>query len=366
MRSTFAIIHIKNLIFNFNQIRKKALKSKVLAVVKADAYGHGVSQVVSALDGLKNSPEYFGTALADEAIEVRRISQKPILVFEPLSFDNINDIFSYDLESTIFSDNHLKLISKTEFPNKLKVHIKIDTGMGRLGVDYKSAVDYIKRISKNSKIEIKGIYTHFASSDAKNKKFAKLQLERFNSIIASLKNEKIKVGLIHAANSGAIIDLPEAHFDMVRPGISLYGYYPSTETSESIKLKPVMSLISEVDSISQKEKGEAVSYNSLWRAKTKTNVATIPIGYADGFNRNLTNKSKVIIGGNVYNQVGRVTMDRICVNIENDDYKVGERVILLGNKGEIKIDAWDWSKILNTIPYEITCAISKRVPRVYK
>lgn len=367
MRSTFAIIHLRNLKFNFNQIRKKVKGSKVLAVVKADAYGHGVKQVVLALEDLKNSPEFYGIALTDEGIEVRSITpSKPILVFEPLSVDNINQSIINDLEVTIFSESHLKLIQNYLLPKKIKVHIKIDTGMGRLGVHYNNAVEFIRRVNGIENIEISGTYTHFASSDVKNKKFALIQLERFKSIISTLENEGIKTGLVHASNSGAILDLPEANFDMVRPGISLYGYYPSLETSESFALKPVMSLHSEIDSISLKRKGESVSYGQLWKAKEDSYIATIPVGYADGLNRNLTNSMDVIISGKYFNQVGRVTMDRFCVNLNKAKFKIGTKVVLLGNEKDAFIDAWTWSKKLKTIPYEITCSISKRVPRIYR
>jgi alanine racemase len=367
MRSTFAIIHLNKLKFNFNQIRKKVKGSKVLAVVKADAYGHGVNQVVLALDDLKNSPEYYGTALTDEGVELREVtSSKPILVFEPLSIDNINQSIIHNLDVTIFNESHLKLIKKTVMPKKINVHVKIDTGMGRLGINFNDAVEFMRKVNRIEDVEVKGVYTHFASSDEKNKKFAYLQLERFNKVISVLKNEGINRGLVHASNSGAILDLPEANFDMVRPGISLYGYYPSLETSESFPLKPVMSLYSEIDSISLKRKGESVSYGQLWKAKEDSYIATIPVGYADGFNRNLTNSVDVLIKGKYFKQVGRVTMDRICVDLKSMKLNIGEKVLLFGDENNSTIDAWTWGKILKTIPYEITCSITKRVPRVYR
>ena len=159
--------------------------------------------------------------------------------------------------------------------------------------------------------------------------------------------------------------MPESYFDMVRPGISLYGYYPSNETSESIPLKPVMSIITKVDSVNRIEIGETVSYGRKFRADEVSNIISVSMGYADGYRRNLTNKSKAIIDGKFYEQAGTVTMDRIMFDVKNDNIKTGDEVILLGEKGNIKFDAWDWAKILNTIPYEITCGISQRVPRLY-
>jgi alanine racemase len=171
--------------------------------------------------------------------------------------------------------------------------------------------------------------------------------------------------LVHAANSAAVIDLPETYFDMVRPGISLYGYYPSLETTESIPLKPVMSIISYVTSVKEIKPGETVSYGRRFKAHHKIKIASVPIGYADGFSRNLTNKSKAIIKRKFYQQVGTVTMDRIMFNVNNDNIKPGDKVILLGRNKNLNISAWDWAKVLNTIPYEVTCGITKRLPRTY-
>jgi alanine racemase len=245
------------------------------------------------------------------------------------------------------------------------VHVKVDTGMNRLGINSESALKFIEKLSHNKDFIIDGIYTHFATSDEKDKSFANLQLSRFKELLAELKKRKINYGLAHAANSGAILDMPESYFDMVRPGISLYGYYPSLETTESIKLEPVMSIISKVSSIKSINENDTVSYGRIFTASEKTKIISVPIGYADGFNRNLSNKTKAIIGGKYYNQVGRVTMDRIMFNVNFDKIKIGDKVILLGKSNGLAINAWDWGTILSTIPYEITCNISRRVPRIY-
>lgn len=366
MRPTVAIVNLSYLKQNYLNIRKQVKTAKVMAVVKADAYGHGVKPVVDALNSLSKSPEYYAVAIAEEGIELRKNKVKqPILVFEPVSEENIEEIIQYNLIPTIFNFNHIKILKKNSGSKKIKVHIKIDTGMGRLGVSSDEAFNFIFDVSKLNFISIDGIYTHFATSDEKDKSYAYLQLERFNKIIEKLKTEKIYYGLAHAANSGAIIDMPETYFDMVRPGISLYGYYPSMETSESIKLFPVMSLISAVSDIKKIKAGDSVSYGRKFIAKKNTRIASIPIGYADGFNRNLTNNACAIINGKIFKQVGQVTMDRIMFEIGNSKVNVGDLVILLGKEKDKKITAWDWSKVLNTIPYEITCSISKRVPRAY-
>ncbi len=375
MRPTFAEINLSNLMYNYLNIRKKVNNRKIMAVVKADAYGHGVNEIVNTLNLLKDKkPEYFAVAILDEAVELMKLRIKqPVLVFEPLIKDNVKPVFYNNIIPTVFRKQHLDILlkSRKELPNKknfdkIKVQVKVDTGMNRLGVNYNDAFDFIFKLSKNKNFIIDGIYTHFATADEKKKGFAYLQLERFNKVIEKLRANGVNTGIIHAANSGAILDMPEAYFDMVRPGISLYGYYPSLETSESVSLKPAMSIIAYVADVKELKAGESVSYGRLFTAKRNTKIITVPIGYADGYNRNLTNKAKAILNGKIYNQVGRVTMDRIIFDIGNDNVKVGQKVILLGKYKNLKIDAWDWSKILSTIPYEITCNISKRVPRVYK
>lgn len=370
MRPTYALINLSNLKSNYLNIRKKVQPAKVMAVVKADAYGHGVKETVLMLNSLKKEkPEYYAVAFLDEAIELRSFDTKtPVLIFEPVFDHEAESIFHFELIPTVFTNQHLKILLKNKPRNtnkKIKVHVKIDTGMNRLGVHYREAFNFIERLSKNKNFVIDGIYTHFATSDERNKAFAKLQLKRFKLLIKMLEENEIKFGLAHSANSGAILDMPEAYLNIVRPGVSLYGNYPSMETSESIKLKPVMSLISHVASVKPIEIGESVSYGRKFYAKRKTNIVSVPIGYADGFNRSLTNNSKAIIRGKYYSQVGTVTMDRIMFDVKNDKINIGDEVILLGKKNKLKITAWDWSKKLNTIPYEITCGINKRVRRIY-
>ena len=372
MRLTKAIISTSNLKKNFLNIRKKVGVAKIMAVVKADAYGHSVKTVVDNLNSLvKEKPEYYAVATPDEGVELRQLGVKqPNLIFDPIDKYQVNKFFKFNLIPSVFTQEHLNILLKEKkrlkSNKRILVHVKIDTGMNRLEVDFADAVTFIKRLSLNNNFSIDGIYTHFATSDEKGSAYAKLQIKRFDDVIKSLKQEKINYGLAHAANSGAIIDFPEAYYDMVRPGIALYGYYPSLNTSESIKLYPVMSLVSKVSTIKKIKKGESVSYSRKYYTKKETKIISIPIGYADGFTRGLTNKAEAIIKGRIYRQVGTVTMDRIMFDVGNDNINVDDDVILIGQKGKIRIDAWDWSKKINTIPYEVTCGISKRVPRVKK
>lgn len=370
MRPTYALINLTNLKKNYLNIRKKVKPAKIMAVVKADAYGHGVKEVCFALNALDDKkPEYYAVAFIDEAIELRSLGiNEPILIFEPVFDQDVESVYRFDLIPTVFTNQHiadLKNGKPSYYNRKLKVHVKVDTGMNRLGIDSNESVRYIQQLFNDENFLIDGIYTHFATSDEKNKSFANLQLRRFKQILDQLKSMNVNYGLAHAANSGAILDMPESYLDIVRVGVSLYGNYPSLETSESVKIYPVMSLISHVSSIKTIEKGESVSYGRKFIAKKRTRIISVPIGYADGFSRSFTNDFKAIIRGKYYKQVGTVTMDRIMFDAGNDNLKVGDEVILLGSKNKKEITAWDWSNKLSTIPYEITCSISKRVRRVY-
>lgn len=371
MRNSFAQINLKNLKFNYINLRKKVNPAKFLAVVKADAYGHGAVEIAKYLSSLKPKPEYFGVALIEEAIELREAGiNEPILVFDVIDNQSLQLAKEFDLTVTLSRDNDYEIIKKFFNKNKsnktIKAHIKINTGMNRLGIRWDVQISEIIKFYSFDKLDINGIYTHFATSDIPKNSFAQLQLKRFNDIISKLYSSKIELGIIHSANSGAILNMPNSYFDMVRAGISLYGYKPDLSSLDSVKLKPVMSIISEVASVNRIIKGESVSYGQKYFAKGNTNIVSVSFGYADGYSRGLTNKIKAIIKNKSYNQVGIVTMDRIMFDVGKDKISVGDVVILLGEKNNIKIDAWDWSKTLNTIPYEITCNISKRVPRVYK
>jgi len=368
MRLTRVEISLSNLKYNYINIKKKVANKSILAVVKADAYGHGMISVVSELEKLEDKkPSYYGVALLEEALELRKskVTKSEILVFAPLKFDEIEEFIKYKIIPTVTSQYEIEKLNKYKFKKKFKIHINVDTGMGRVGLPFNNAVNLICQLNKNEMIKIGGIYTHFATSDEKNKKFANIQLARFSNVINALIQKNIEIGIIHSANSGAIIDMPESYFDMVRTGIALYGYYPSNETNESVKLKPVMSLISEVATVNSFPKGTSISYGQRYKTKFNTKIISVPIGYADGIRRGLTNKMFCIIGNKRYPQVGTVTMDRIMFDVGENKIEVGDKVIIIGNSKNEIITAIDWCNILKTIPYEITCGISKRVPRKY-
>lgn len=373
MHPSYAVINLSTLKSNFFNIRKRTKSVKIMAVVKADAYGHGMTETARFLNSLgKKAPEYFAVAFPDEGVILRNASiRKPILVFEPFVKDQVKDLFRHNLIATVFSEEHLKILKDgyKKYSNgnkkKIRVHIKIDTGMNRLGIYYTSAREFIKRVHDDKDFKIDGIYTHFANSEEKDKSFPRLQTARLKEVIETLKKSNIKYGLVHAANSGAVLDLPEAYFDMVRPGILMYGYYPSLTTTESIKLNPVMSIISHVSSRKVLRKGDTVGYGRNFKAAKRTNIISVPLGYADGFSRALSGKVNAIINGKFYPQIGNVSMDRITFDIGEDKIKFGDRVTILGSDSKLEITAWDWCRILKTIPYEVICGFKKRIERVY-
>ncbi len=366
MRPTRAEINLSAFEFNFNQVRKLVGgKTKIMAVVKANAYGHGaveISKVAVSLDA-----DYLAVAIPEEGIKLRENGiDLPILVFGPPFESQIELFFKYDLIPTIATFECAEKFDSFagKFGRKIKCHVKVDTGMGRVGVSYKNAVEFVKKIFHDFKnLHIEGIYTHFATSDEKDKSFAYLQFERFLEVVREIESSGIKIPLKHCANSGAILDLPETYLDMVRPGVMLYGYYPSLDVLNKVELKPVMILKSKVSFLKEIELGTSISYGRKFIAKEKTKIATIPIGYADGYSRLLTNLGKVEINGKIFPVVGTVTMDQIMVDVGlNTEIKVGDDVILFGSKN---LTAWDVARWLGTIPYEICCKISLRVPRVY-
>jgi alanine racemase len=369
MRPTFAEINLSNLIYNYLSIVKKVgQKVLVMPVVKADAYGHGMIECVKALLSVKPKPKYFAVALIEEAIEFKRkFPNENILVFGKIYPEDFNLISKYKITPTIFDWETLNRLADFAKKRKMKVkfHLKVDTGMGRLGVQLSEVDLILDFLSKNKNLQMEGVYTHFATSDSKDKTFAKVQLERFNEVIEKVKSKMKNVKYFHSANSGAILDLPESYFDMVRPGISLYGYYPSKETSESIPLKPVMSIMTKISHLKWVEPNTSISYGRIYFTKEKTLIGTLPIGYADGYNRLLSNKGKIIYRNKLYDVVGRVTMDQIMVNFKNDDVSLDEEVIVLGSKENVKFDADDIAQIINTIPYEVCTSISKRVRRKF-
>ncbi len=368
LRPTFAEIDLNAVDCNLKEIEKKVAPAQIMAVVKADAYGHGLKEISQV--AIANGVKYLAVALLEEGIKLRenKISL-PILVFGGFFENQIENYLRFNLEMTLFDMHRAEgLADKArEIGRPAKVHVKVDTGMGRIGIDWQKAAEFVQKIAEFNYLEIAGIYTHFATSDEKDKSYAITQLTRFQKVISELEKNNINIPLKHAANSGAVLDLPESYLDMVRPGVSMYGYYPSSQTTECIPLKPSMSIKSRVLSIKSVEKGIYISYNRTYRTKHKTTIAVVPIGYGDGYNRLLSNQGEVLIQGQRYPVIGRVCMDQIIIDVGNEDsMEVGDEVVLLGRQGNDEITIYEICQKLSTIPYEVTCWITERVPRVYK
>ncbi|MFQ5752669.1 MAG: alanine racemase [bacterium] len=367
-RPTFAEIDLRAIAYNIKEIQKKVAPAQVMAVVKADAYGHGLNAVAEA--AIANEVKYLGVALLEEGIKLRKYKFNiPILVFGGFFENQIDDFLHYDLELTLFDLSRARVLAKNAqaFGKSAKVHVKVDTGMGRIGVHWQNAVEFVQQVAEFTYIEIEGIYTHFASSDEKDKTYAKTQLRRFQEVFAQLEQRKINIPIKHAANSAAVLDLPESYLSMVRIGVSMYGYYPSLETTESVSLKPAMSIKSRVIAVKEVEAGTYISYNRTYQTKNKTTMATVPIGYGDGYNRLLSNQGEVLIRGQRFPVVGRVCMDQTMVDVGlESQVEVGDEVVLLGCQGKEEITIYEICEKLNTIPYEVTCWVSGRMPRHYK
>ena len=363
---TVAEINLRNLVYNLRNIEKKVAPAEVMAVVKADAYGHGAVPVTKAL--VDAGVKFFAVARLAEALELRNAGIKEkILIFGSLFQDEIPSAIDNNIRITLASEEDVKRVSEVAIKKRkiVHVHINVDTGMGRVGFLYDKAVPFILKSIENNNLNVEGLYSHFATSDCRDKSYAYEQLKKFRLVLSQLKKKKVKIPLIHMANSGDVLDIPESYFNMVRVGISLYGHYPSTETLESIPLKQVMTLKSKVLQIRRLPRGTNVSYGCHFTTKKETSIAILPIGYADGIHRAFTNKGKVMIKGKLYPIVGTVTMDLIMVDIGDDPIKAGDEVIFWGNSSGGVVQATKLAKRIGTISYELCCSVSKRVPRVY-
>ncbi len=366
--ATRAEINLGNLIYNYHNIKAHTGTNNIISVVKADAYGHGSIQITQKL--IKEGCTFFAVARLREALELRDagISEK-ILIFGRLWSDEIRKAIEQDISITLTTLEDIKIIEEHSINlNKTaKIHINIDTGMGRVGILPSNIMMIIHKISNTKQIEIEGIYTHFATSDTSDKKYATKQINQFLEIYEQIKNIGIKIPYIHSANSGAILDLPytlKYPFNTVRPGIILYGHYPSTETSESIHLKQVMTLKTNVIELRNFKKNKNISYGLHYTTMSDETIAVLPIGYADGINRQFTNKGKVLINDTLYPIVGTVTMDQIMVKVDSN-VKIGDEVIFWGSSNSTILQASIIAEKIGTISYELCCAVTQRVPRIY-
>ncbi|MBU6390888.1 MAG: alanine racemase [Planctomycetota bacterium] len=367
-RPTWVEVDLGALKHNLLAIRKQiGPHVKIMGIVKADAYGHGDYEVCKVL--LNNGVEMLGIAILEEGIQLRdRGINAPLLLLGGIFEDQIDAVIQYDLIPTVYDLKLAETLSKRAnyFNKAVKIHIYVDTGMGSIGVMYHKAVEFIKYIKDMKGLFIDGIYTHCSCSDEKESEYTYLQIKRFKDVLAALDAIEVRVPLRHMANSGAIIGYPDAYLNMVRPGLSLYGLYPSEDVPRDIGIKPVMSFKTRIIHIKDMEPGDFVSYGRTYRVTVPTRVATLPLGYDDGYNRLLSNHGKVIIKGVKVPIIGRICMDQCFVDVTSiKDVSVGDEVVLYGRQGQETISIESIANQLNTISYEVVCNMSKRVPRIY-
>ncbi len=371
LRPVWAEINLDVLADNMREIRRVSTSEDIIAIIKADGYGHGAVDIAPVL--LENGANRFGVAIVTEAIELRKNGiNVPIMIlgFTPPTL--YGSILDYDIEQTIYTYSDAEALSEVAVhANKIaKIHIAVDTGMGRIGfLPYEESALEVYKISKLPNVEIVGLFTHFSCSDDFDKTYSLLQVKRYNEFNEKLLELGVNIPIKHLSNSAAVLDLPTVHYNAVRPGIILYGYYPSQEVAmEKVKVKPVMSIKANIVHVKTLGKGEYISYGRTFITERESVIATLPIGYADGFTRLLFEKAKVIVGGKLAPVVGRICMDQCMIDITDiQGVKVGDEVILIGeDEYNNVITADDIANKLGTISYEVVCAVSKRVPRVYK
>ncbi len=366
MRPTIVEVSLGRLTENFRAIQTAVAPAVVMPIVKANAYGHGLVEVARHLVGLGAAS--LGVAFLEEAVTLRGAGiTVPILVMGGILGNQIPIFLRHGLTLTASSIDKLTQIDATarHMGVTAKVHLKIDTGMERIGIHYYSAQGMLERASECRHAVVEGIYSHFANADAADLSSARLQLARFHDVLQWYDKQGVAPPVRHMANSGAILQLPESHLDLVRPGILLYGVYPSAEVRRTIAVRPALSWKSRVVYFKVVTPGHPVSYGSTWQSDHNVRVVTVPVGYGDGYFRALSNVARVIIRGKQYPVVGRVCMDQIMVNIEWDTAYNGDEVVLLGADGDAVITCEDLAEWAGTIPYEVLTNINTRVPRVY-
>ena len=367
----YAKIDLDAIAYNMEQMKQNINPdTKVMAVIKADGYGHGAVQIAEMMERW----DYiwgFAVATLDEAVVLRTEGvKKPILVLGCVFPDQYMEMLKHDIRMNIYTEEMAESISQmaAREGKTAYMHIKLDTGMSRLGFGInEQSVETIKRISEMANVNIEGIFTHFAKADETDKSFTKKQIEEFLWMTERLRENGVCFTYEHCSNSAAIIDVPEANFDIVRAGISTYGLYPSEEVDKvRVKLKPALALKSHVAFVKEIEAGTPVSYGGMFVSEKKMKIATIPVGYADGYPRSLSNKGYVLIRGKKAPILGRVCMDQFMVDVtEIEGVSFGDKVTMIGRDGNEVLPVEVLSELSGRFNYEFVCDLGKRIPRVY-
>jgi alanine racemase len=360
--TTFAEIDLSALTHNLETAKQKTRNTAILAVVKAGAYGHGAIRVAKHL--LKKGVTMLGVAFIQEALELREAGiRSPIIVFFERSQPDL--YLEHRLTPVIFDQKQAQAISSRAcaLNRTIPVHIKVDTGMGRVGFRFEDALPEIARIASMKNLRLAGLMSHFSDADMTDRGFTIQQLKRFLCLIRSLKEKSIRFQFIHIANSAGILRIPRAHGNMVRPGIMLYGYGPAKKNT----LKPVLSLKSRIIQLKRVPAGTPISYGRTFTTKKESLIATVPVGYADGYNRKLSNRGEVLINGRRAPVAGRVCMDTTMIDVTGiPGVTLKSEVVFIGSQGKERITAQDIADTVGTIPYEVLTSIGSRVRRVYR
>ncbi len=366
VRPTLVEVNLERLSENFRAIQEHVSPARVMAVLKANAYGHGLVEVARWMETL--GVDYLGVAVVEEGILLREQGVKaPILVLGGILGNQVPHFLKHDLTITASSIEKLYQVDEVaeQMGTTAKVHLKIDTGMERIGVHYYSAEQFIETSLKCRNIQVEGIFSHFANADRSDLAHSRLQLERFAEVLSFYDRRGMPPPIRHIANSPAILHLPDSYLDMVRPGILLYGVYPTGHGPRKIAVRPALSWKSHVVFFKVIQPDHPVGYGSTWQSDHMVRAVTVPVGYGDGYFRDMSGKAQVIIRGRKYPVVGLISMDQIVVNIEWDSAYNDDEVILIGEKDGLAITVQDLAEWAGTIPYEILTNINTRVPRVY-
>lgn len=366
---TYVKVDLNAIEHNINEVRKLIDNNvKVMAVIKADGYGHGAAVIGNFL---KEKVDYFGVATIEEAIELRKNNiDIPILILGYTSYKQYEDLIKYDITQTVYN---LEMIEKLEecaarFNHIAKIHLALETGMNRIGFEpNERSIENIKKIMKMDNIFVEGMFTHFSCADERDKSYAKIQMKKYDEFIGKLENNNINIPIKHMCNSAGIMEFDNHRFEMVRSGIITYGLYPSDEVNKSaLKLKSALEWKAHVINISEVSEGCGVSYGKTYVTKGNTRIATISVGYADGYMRGLSSKGKVLIHGQYAPIIGRICMDQMMVDITHlENVQIEDEVTLVGTDRENKITAEELAEMGGSFNYEFVCGIGKRVTRTY-
>lgn len=374
-RPTQAVIDLDALYSNYRKFRQALpAEMKLLACVKANAYGHGAVTIARELE--RYGADYLSVAFLDEALELRYAGiTMPILVLGYTPPHGVRKAWEHQITLNVFSSEVLETIAEldpSEFSHKLQVHVKIDSGMGRLGLLHaEGAVSFIRELRQLPHVEVEGLFTHYATADERNKSYTLEQYRRFQEVVGALCKEGIEIPIIHTGNSAIAIDMPELSSNMVRIGISIYGLYPSDEVGkERIELTPILTLKTEIVWVKTLPPHSAISYGARYVTSGEEIIGTLPIGYADGYSRMLGGKAQVLIRGRRIPVVGTICMDQCMVSLdpladEAEEIQAGEEVVLIGQQSGSAITADELASKLGTIHYELVCMLANRVARVY-